>query len=308
MNRFAFSLPTLVFFATAVFASLLAVPAAQAAGGFEFRDTQGQHLDVVRDGKLVARYMYAYDMSTPEKREETYKPYLHLFDAEGKELITKGPGGEFTHHRGLFIGWSKLNVGGKVYDRWHMKGGEQIHREFLVQTPGAESATFTSLVEWTGADKKPILREERTFTFSAPAGSLVQVEQASKLKAVAGDVRLDGDAEHAGLHFRPAADVEKSKTTYVFPVEKPQPKTDRDYPWVAEQFTLRGKQYGVVYVNVPGNPKDAQFSAYRNYGRFGAFFRDTISDGQEKTIRVRILVVEGALPAVPEIGKLAAGS
>ena len=89
-------------------------PAAQRArgadSGFAFDDKAGDHLDVLLDGKVVARYMYAHDTSTKERRAETYKPYLHVFDAEGKAPITKGPGGKFTHHRGIFIGWKKIGV------------------------------------------------------------------------------------------------------------------------------------------------------------------------------------------------------
>ena len=53
-------------------------------GALEFKDSKGKHLDVVSDGKILVRYMYEHDTSTPEKHHETYKPYLHVFDAEGK--------------------------------------------------------------------------------------------------------------------------------------------------------------------------------------------------------------------------------
>ena len=57
------------------------------AGGFTFQDTKGEHLDVLRDGKVVARYMYASDNSTPERRLETYKTYLHVFDPAGTVTV-----------------------------------------------------------------------------------------------------------------------------------------------------------------------------------------------------------------------------
>jgi hypothetical protein len=87
--------------------SLLAPTARAAEQGFSLKDAAGEHLDVLLDGRLVARYMYAYDTSTPQRREETYKPYLHVFDAEGRQPITKGPGGLYPHHRGIFIGWMR---------------------------------------------------------------------------------------------------------------------------------------------------------------------------------------------------------
>jgi len=275
------------------------------AGGFTFQDTKGDHLDVLRDGKVVARYMYAYDKSTPERLHETYKPYLHVFDAEGKEPITKGAGGSFTHHRGIYIGWNKLNVAGKTYDRWHMKGGEQVHVKFPKITVDPDSATFTALVRWTGdtADST-VIEEERTFTFRpAPAPAYLFIETSSKLKAVGGEAKLEGDPEHAGLQFRPSDAVDKAMTMYFFPGEKADPKKDRDYPWVGETFGLGGKKYSVVYLNHPGNSKDAVFSAYRDYGRFGAWFKGTIPESGRQTLRAAFVIVEGDMLPVDAIQK-----
>src|SRR5688500_16793123 len=77
-------------------AGVLAAPPA-AGQGLKFRE--GQHLDVLVDDKVAVRYMHAYDDASPERLNQTYKPYLHVFDAEGSRPITKGPGGEYPHHR-----------------------------------------------------------------------------------------------------------------------------------------------------------------------------------------------------------------
>ena len=105
---------------------LLAPLAAQ----LEIKDTKGKHLDILSGDKVLVRYMYEHDISTDEKKHATYKPYLHVFDAAGKVAITKGPGGQYTHHRGIFIGWSKLGFNGKSYDRWHMKDGAIVEQNF----------------------------------------------------------------------------------------------------------------------------------------------------------------------------------
>lgn len=69
--------------------------------------------------------MYAHDVSTPAKRVETFKPYLQVFDAEGKEPITQGAGGKLIpHHRGIYIGWQILGYDGKKYNFWEMAGGD----------------------------------------------------------------------------------------------------------------------------------------------------------------------------------------
>ena len=98
---------------------------------------------------------------------------------------------------------------------------------------------------------------------TAPGGSACAGDQPSCCDACAGG----------------CAPVKTTTTTYVLPVEKADPHKDRDYPWFGETFTLGDKQYSVVYLNHPSNPKDAKISAYRDYGRFGAYFRDTIPAG-----------------------------
>ena len=40
-------------------------------------------MDILSAGKIVGRYMSAHDVSTPEWRAETYKLFLHIFDADG---------------------------------------------------------------------------------------------------------------------------------------------------------------------------------------------------------------------------------
>ena len=250
--------------------------------------------------------MYAHDVSTPERRVETFKPYLHVFDADGNAPITKGAGGLFTHHRGIFIGWHKMTVAGVRLDRWHMAKGDQIHEKFLAQKAGADGASFTSLVRWTGeTPESTAVEDERTMAFlPPPAGAYALVDFTSRVKAVGGETVLEGDPEHAGLHFRPADEVVKTETVYLYPVANAQPHKDRDYPWFGESFTLAGKRYSVVYLNHPGNPKGAAISAYRDYGRFGAYFKTTVAQGETATFRARFLVQAGELPTPEAIQKL----
>ncbi len=292
---------------TAVFTVIIAAGVARAAedAKVELKDTPGDHLDVLVGGKVAARYMYAYDKSTPERLAETYKPYLHVFDAEGKTTITKGGGGEFPHHHGIFIGWNKITgADGKAYDRWHMKGGDIIHQKFTEQNADGNSATFTAVNQWDDGTGKPILMEERTTTVKPGTdGVRLVIDCTFRLEnpGNAGDVILDGDPEHAGVHFRPADDVDRLKTAYMYPAKYPKPHEDKDYPWVGVVFTLKdtGKSYGVFEINHPSNPKGTRWSAYRNYGRFGAFPKITLSPGKPVTLKYRFLVGDNTYPVVP---------
>jgi hypothetical protein len=274
-------------------------------GALEFKDTKGKHLDVLSDGKILVRYMYEHDTSTKETHHATYKPYLHVFDAEGKAPITKGPGGQFTHHRGIFIGWSKIGFNGKRYDRWHMKGGDIVHQKFSNQEVKGGAAVFTSVTHWMDEKGEAFLEEERTFTVTAGAhGGRALIDFQSKLTPVRGDVSLKGDPEHAGIQYRPANEVDKKKTKYVFPEGVTQVKGQKDLPWAAENYTLNEKRYGVVHMNHPGNPKGTVHSAYRDYGRFGAFFEKDVKQGESLTVNYAFLIVDGELPAPAEIQKV----
>lgn len=270
---------------------------AEESNAFAFQNSPGQALDVLCGGRIVGRYVYAYDPSTPEKKNETYKPFLHVFDAEGKAPITKGPGGEYTHHRGIYIGWNKIGFSGKTYDRWHMKGGEQVVQGKLGTRSDAASATVTSTVHWNDEAGKPILVETRTLTFlRAPAPAYALIDFRSELQAPSGDVSLGGDPEHAGIHFRPANEVDRAKTAYAYAGVNVDPHKATDLAWVGETFSLGGKSYSVVQMNHPNNPQGTRVSAYRNYGRFGMFPAATVKSGETRSFAYRFLVAEGPLP------------
>jgi hypothetical protein len=125
------------------------------------------------------------------------------------------------------------------------------------------------------------------------------------VKAVAGDVVLNGDPEHGGVQFRPANELSTAETTYVFPKVSAQPHQDTDYPWVGETYTLHGHKHSVVEISHPDDPKETRWSAYRDYGRFGAFPKATLKSGDSITLRYRFLIADGPMPPADVIQKVA---
>jgi hypothetical protein len=279
---------------------------------FSWKDTEGKYLDLLFDGRKVTRYMYALDRSTKQRVLETYKTFLHVFDAAGENLLTNGPDGLhpymtnkvlYPHHRGIFIGWNRLQFGGKRYDFWHMgdQGRVQKHEKFLELTAGPVLARSNSLVHWDNKDGQTIIAEQRkTTVFRQSVPTVLLLEFVTDLKAVNGDVLLDGDPEHAGFQYRPHDDVAKGgkdvKAAYLFPKEGIDPRKDKDLPWAAMSYGLNGKRYSVLYMDCPDNPRPVIYSAYRDYGRFGAFFKKQINDGDTLTLRYRIWITEGPMP------------
>ena len=286
---------------------------------FAFTDTPGKYLDLRFAGRLVTRYMYEFDTSTKEKIFETYKPYHHVFDAAGKDVITKDAHGHDPHHRGIHIGWGKTSCGGKRYDFWSMGAGSaQVHKAFATLIAGPVLARSTSLVSWQDRDGKPVVSERRETTcFRQSDSAIMLMEFRSALEAVAGDVTLDANPEHGGFQYRPHNEVAVNvgatggkqtadkasaelKTQYEFHAEgirTPQQRLNdnADLPWAAQSYAVRGKRYCIQHMNHPSNPKPTVYSAYRQYGRFGAFFKTTIPAGKTLPLRYRIHAAESKM-------------
>jgi hypothetical protein len=263
-------------------------------------------LNLLFGSRRTLRYMHAFDRSMPERLEETYKPYHHVFDSVGEKLLTKGPGGLYSHHRGIFIGWNKLKIGDKEYDFWHMTGVAQRHQRVLYQAAGPVLGHLKTLIHWTDPEGIPVISEEREVTVYRPSAPMILLlDFHTCLKAVAGDLYLDGDPEHAGVQYRAHNDVaegdETVKATYVFHKDGIDAHKDENLPWAMMSYGLHGKRYTVQHMNHPDNPRPTLYSAYRDYGRFGAFFRKKLKAGETLTLRYRILITEGPMPEREEL-------
>lgn len=296
-----------------------------ASADFIWKDTEGKHLDLRFDSRMVARYVYeAIDESSAERREETYKPFCHLYVPWTKDqFLTKGPGGKFTHHRGIFYGFSRISytdaegVKHEKVDTWHCRKAHQVHRSFSAKESGSEEAMFTSEIDWIGDDGKVFAREARTMRFSL-SNSDVIVDFESTLTPTVASLVLDGDPQHAGFQFRAHNDVNdktNKATYYIRPVSgvgepgvtinwsaKLDNERTRDLPWKAMCFTLNDKRYTACYLDRPDNPKPARYSE-RDYGRFGSYFATEVKAEVPLTVRYRLVMHSGEMLA-EEVAKL----
>ena len=64
-----------------------------------------------------------------------------------------------------------------------------------------------------------------------------------------------------------------------------------------------GKTYSVVEMSHPDDPKGTKWSAYRDYGRFGAFPPHEIKSGESLTLKYRFLIADGEMPPTDVIEK-----
>ena len=290
---------------TSLWTATLTAGKAELKETFSFRDTPGKHFDVLLNSKPVTRYMCERDTSTDATKHNTYKVYNHVFDETGEKFLTKGPGGKFTHHRGIFIGFSRTSANRKKYDTWHMKGNSQIHQKIASKTAGPVLARYTALINWNEGEDKPIISEQREITvYNQGDSAILLLDFHTKLTAVSGDVVLDGDPEHAGCQYRPHDDVAKNKSAkYMFHEEGIKPQKIKDLPWVALTYKLNDKQYHVQHLSHPSIPIGNRYSAYRDYGRFGAYFKKPIAKGETLELRYRFYVAKGDMPDRKEMAQ-----
>ena len=267
------------------------------------------------------------DESSKAAREETFKPFHHLYDPDGKILVTKGPGGYFTHHRGLFYGFNKITYGnGKQADVWHCTNNcYQSFEKVLDEAAGQVLGRQDVAIDWHGQDRKPFAHEQREMTVYNVLGGTM-IDFASRLETAGESVRLDGDPQHSGFHFRAANEVaekgkpqikngkataEKINPETVFirtdGVGKPgdainwdpkmgaknDPRTINQ-PWKGMSFMLGDQRYTVAILDLPTNPKEARFSE-RDYGRFGSYFEYDLTKDHPLEIRYRVWLQKGMM-------------
>lgn len=264
---------------------------------FQFQIEPDKHEDLALGDQKVWRYMMAYD---PDNLEETYKVFHHIHDFHGNGFVTKGAGGKYSHHRGLFVGWRKTTVEGADYDTWHMKpeGTVQKHAGFDdgMTLAGAVKARRTHLVHWLRPDGKPIFAERRTLTAWNQGEGRVLVDVHIELASKAGDIKLDGDPAHAGFQFRAAQEVADNEklTKYVLPAGIERDKEDNFHgDWATAVFPIQGHTYSVVYLPHKTNRgRDTAITNARLYARFGEFFATEVKANEPMEMRYRVLVID----------------
>lgn len=284
--------------------SLSAVQA-NAAEDATLKDEKGKRKVVTAaDGKPVLTYEYAHELDDNGKVTfDTAKVFYHVVAPNGKDTITKGPGGKFPHHRGIFIGWNKIKHQGKSHDLWHVKNTTQKHVSFSKQDAVEGQTAVISRIDWIGNQGKAILKETRSATVHHDAGGAYAIiDFSSTLTASDGAVELNGDPEHAGTQFRPSQKVAENKSSkYIYSTEDAKAAKENKYAgldWVAQTFEIDGQKWTVQNLSHPSNPDDnAKWSAYRDYGRFGEFPVINIADGESVTLRYRFIVTQGDAPS-----------
>lgn len=257
---------------------------------------------------------YEHPVYDPEDVEQTKKPFHHLFDPAGNERITKGPGGRFSHHRGIFFGYNRVYINDEQIDIWHAQNGERSEHERIIrEVEGPVTGGHVVDIHWKDHDGNTFLVEERDLRAFRDSENSFVIDFYSVLTATDGTVRLEGDLHHAGVQFRAAQHVadHSDETHFIRPEgwqELPQDEEMGeehwlDLPWNAMNFHIEGREYTVVYMSHPSNPDGAEMSE-RRYGRFGEFFPWHLSPEEPLEIKYRFWVIEGDAPSLNQIQQM----
>lgn len=275
-------------------------------------DPPGRKVDIALDGKLVARFIYDNDPATPRGKAQI-KPYLHVYGEDGDCLTQWDPKQTYPHHRGIFIGWNKIesDLGGPpkkgttekdpkgTFDLWHFdKGGKMDVLKFEKLEGGQDRATLVATILWHGGNKDAsgsdlLLTETRTMIISRPAPDKTQIDAHFELKA-ARDLVLGGDLQHSGVHFRSTAELTLQKrageTAYVWEPDVPGPggkASSKEFKWARLVLPVGTHWYTVTHLNAPSNPVEEL--SWRDYGRFGYFFKKELKKDEVLKLDYRIL-------------------
>ncbi len=272
----------------------------EAAGPrFRWEERGADSTDLLWNDTPVLRYVHPeYD---PGDVENTMKPFHHVFAPDGGRLITKGPGGRYSHHRGIYFGYNRIRTGGETLDTWHARRGEHTaHREVRETRTGPVFGEHVVAIAWKDRDGETFAEETRRVRAFRGPGGVAWIDVESKLESVAGRVVLGGDLHHGGLQFRAAQYVADNPGPSRFlrpepwdglPPGEEHEDTENyiDLPWNAFQFRIEGADYTVGYFSHPENPDGARMSE-RLYGRFGEFIPYEIDEDRPLVLRYRFRI------------------
>jgi hypothetical protein len=256
---------------------------------------------------------YEHPVFDPDDIEGTKKPFHHVFEPSGDQLITKGPGGLYPHHRGIFYGYNHVYINGERIDIWHARNGERSeHIEVIREYAGTVMGGHEVKIHWKDMEGNPFIEEIREVRVFKPQDGETLIDFHSTMTAVKGPVRLEGDRQHAGVQFRASQYVAENRENSKFirpPALSHLSGTKEidgddiyDLPWNAMHFMIDDKPFTVVYMSHPSNPSGAEMSE-RLYGRFGEFFPYHLTKDNPLVVHYRFLVIEGPEPSPETLDK-----
>ena len=246
--------------------------------------------------------MFFHREHDPKRHHDTCKVFHHVRALDGT-LLTKGNGGMFQHHKGLFIGWNRTKWNGQRFDFWHMPKQElQVFRGFLPHDAMnmAEGAQVCA-IEWITPAGEVVIAERRGLQITEQRADSYTLHLRSELRAPNGKVRLAGDPQHSGQQLRSPqafAPADATKVAYVRPDDARGHGNDvwTECEWIAAIQRHGADSYTILRVEGAGNRGETKWST-RDYGRFGATRAVDVTPAQPLVLDQYYVIADGARDA-----------
>lgn len=270
-----------------------------------------RHSDQLVELQFAGRpqIQYEHPVYNADRVEETKKPFHQVYDPDGSRLITKGLGGLYPHHRGIFYGFNEIYIGDDIAAKqnriniWSSAAGEyQQHIDFVRTFEGPVMGGHAVLIDWNDLQGRPFAQEVREVRVYHQPDDEMLVEFVSSLRTLRGRVYLGGNRHHGGVQFRAAQPVADHPETlrYLRPAawahlpadEEANDESSVGLPWNAIQYPLEDREYTVAALSAPANPRGAEMGE-RSYGRFGEYFPYEIDEDRSLELRYRFWISAG---------------
>jgi len=206
---------------------------------FSFEEADDTYLRLMQGDEPVLTYNFGdlLPEGVPEDRRRS--SYIHpLFGLDGEEITGDFPKDHY-HHRGVFLTWPHVTVGGKHYDPWAVSGMWTRFEEWLGRETGPVFASFGVQNGWY-ADEKRVMDEKVRYTVWLAGDTGRAIDVSITLEATEEPVTLLGATDKGYGGFCLRVPVVESKT-----VTKPdgtvvQSTNEERIPWADISAKMSG--------------------------------------------------------------------
>lgn len=274
------------------------------ANSMEIRLADGK-AEFLDNGKPVLTYNYGMMLAPGVPEDRRRGCYIHpIYGLNGEVLTDDFPKAHF-HHRGLSWMWQVVEVAGKKYDLWTIKGIRDHTISLLDSKSGPDSATLKMANAWITDSGSEALDEIVTITAHKAEADGRAIDLEISLNPVDQPVTLDSSARgYSGINLRFAP---RQKTVIVTSSGKADKDVDRErYHWsdLSAKFGGAKEFSGIAIFDNTSNPSYPTGWSNRFYGILGPSFTGiqpvTIKPGEPLVIKYRVWVHEGDSSGVSE--------
>jgi hypothetical protein len=228
--------------------------------------------------------------------------YPYLWPVNGPtshKSITTETSQPYPHHHSLFFGCDRVN-GGNYWQESNERGQIVSQKPKIIQSSG-DRVIFTDECLWQQPGKKPIIRDMRRVTITAPSNGLRFIDFEISLHPLT-DIRIL-KSNHALFSARVAPELSvKSGGTLINAEGKTGEKDTWGIasPWCDYSGTRNGVTEGIAILQHPSNRWFPAKWFTRDYGFFSPTpmnwlkgNRLELAKGEKLTLRYRVVVHSG---------------